>query len=124
MISDLLDKTADTLEKEGWTNEGVFREPETGCLCTIGALRVTAGGRVRSDGRWVFEPSGREKHEKEARIEYDQASQYLHDYLRAREPELNGVPTSVAAWNDAQTNVEAPVNLLRSAAAQARREGK
>lgn len=122
MISDLLDKAADTLKRDGWTNSGDFRDPDTGCLCTIGALRVAAGGRVRDDGRWVFEPEGREPHEKEARIEYDRAHDYLSDYLRKTEPSMAQRPW-VALWNDAQANVEAPVNLLRSAAAQARREG-
>lgn len=88
-ISAVLNEAAEAIEREGW-GQGEYRNPRTGCLCALGAIRVATG--------------------------VDQDQERIRDYFKAVDALVKHVG-DVVVWNDETDRTQAEVVAkLREAA--------
>jgi len=111
----LLKRAADVIDKRGWHQGGYTND--TGCVCTLGALRVAAAGVPDDAPYWDVQSAALDlpgRFDDPDHDEVDRAAVALEDYFGRH----NILGWDVADWNDNPERTKDEVTAALRAAAE------
>lgn len=98
---------AEILERDGW-GKNVFKNPDTGCYCTLGAVYAALDFSFDSHGDPILDPFN---FDNERYLKLNKSIETLGDILS----EGRLYRRSVSAWNDSDASYEDVLELLQKA---------